>query len=82
MREKYVEEEFPRYFIFGEWDDGVHVDVSDGEGDVVTHVVRSQAVAFIQQRDRLVDEVVSLLLERFNGEPYTGVFAGWTRHDH
>ncbi len=60
MREKYIEERFPRYFIFGESRDGLWVDVSDGEGDVAQHVSRENAGRIITDRDKIVDALVDL----------------------
>ena len=61
MREKYVEERFPRYMIFGEHKDGC-VDVATPNGDVVTHVSREDAQRIIQERDEVIDMLVTLAL--------------------
>lgn len=53
MREKYIEERFPRWFIFGQTEDQ-QVCVSHANGDVV---VTSCEVAaeLIAERDRVID---------------------------
>lgn len=57
MRVKYIEERFRRYFIFGE--DGDCVDVSDGDGDIVTRVTKKEAEALIDDRDRVVSALIA-----------------------
>lgn len=56
MREKYIEERFRRYFIFGEADG--YVDVSDSEGDIVTHIKRSEALRLISDRNGVVNALI------------------------
>ena len=62
MREKYVEESFPRYMIFGEYPDGDYVDVASSGGDVVTHVKRSEAFKLIDDRNAIVDRLVKIAI--------------------
>jgi len=46
---------FHRYFIFGKYANGVHVDVADSEGDVVTYVIREEADRLICERNKIID---------------------------
>ena len=62
MREKYVEESYPRWFIFGEYADGVHVDVASAGQDVVTHVTRAEAERLITDRNRTIDQLCKVAL--------------------
>ena len=54
MREKYVEERFPRYFIFGEHPTEDTVDVSDGAKDVLAGISKENANSIIQERDTII----------------------------
>jgi hypothetical protein len=68
MREKYVEERFPRYFIWGETRDG-RVDVSDVTGTYhAVHVPRKFAEHIIDERDNAVDMLVELALALDNAD--------------
>lgn len=40
------------WFVFGEYPDGVHVDVSDGERDVLVMVPRAEAERAIAEHNR------------------------------
>ena len=57
-RSKYVLErpQFRRWFVFGKYKDG-HVDISDGDQDVVTRIPDSEAKEIIAARDQFVDAV-------------------------
>lgn len=57
MRDKYIEERYKRWFIFGE-KDGL-VDISDSEGDILTLVPRELANQIIAERDKYVDKMVA-----------------------
>lgn len=61
MREKYIEETFPRYFIFGEHPNG-NVDVSSANDDIVSNVPRDVAEKLIAQRDAVIDRLVKVSL--------------------
>ena len=61
MRHKYIEEAFPRYFIFGESKDSTTVDVSDGDGDIVQGISRQDAKRLIHDRDWIVDTLICVL---------------------
>ena len=58
MKEKYIEESFRRYFIFGESANGQYVDVADSEGDIVTHIRRDEAERLIVDRNIVVDALI------------------------
>ena len=47
------------WFIFGEHPDG-YVDISDGNGDVLTHVRRNEAEKLIDDREQLVRKIIEL----------------------
>lgn len=54
MREKYIEERFPRYMVFGEHPTTGKVDVASVNGDIVTNVSREDAPRLIAERDKIV----------------------------
>ena len=68
MREKYVEERFPRYYIFGTYKNG-RVDVSDGKQDVAVSVTVEFADEMIAKRNIVVDMLVKLALELDRADP-------------
>ena len=70
MREKYVEERFPQYMIFGEYEDGF-VDVASVNDDIVTHVSREDAQRLIQERSNILDMLVTLALAFDEAAPDT-----------
>jgi len=60
MREKYVEERFPRYFIFGQSADGKLVDVATTEGDVLTSVSVENAKSVIESHNKVIQFMCDL----------------------
>ncbi len=58
MKQKYIEESFPRWFVFGEGPRGV--DVSDGSRDVAAGVSAEAAKALIEDRNRILDCLIAL----------------------
>jgi hypothetical protein len=62
MKVKYIEEHIPRWFIFGEHPTTGHVDISDGDGDVLVDIPRQLAEEVIAARSRFVDERVAYWL--------------------
>ena len=64
MRHKYIDENFPTWFIFGEYKDG-RVDVNDGDRDIVTKISREEAEKLIKIRDDL-QEVLYILLPGYS----------------
>jgi len=61
MRQKYIEERFPRYFVFGTSADGM-VDVSSTTIDPVATVSAKQAEVLIEERKKAVNMIVRLAL--------------------
>jgi hypothetical protein len=49
MKQKYIEETFKNYFIFGERSAGV--DLNDGTRDVATSITKAEAQELIKDRD-------------------------------
>ncbi len=64
MREKYVEESFPMWFIFGEDLNGL-VDVSDGNVDVFVGITREVADTLIRERNILVNALIVAIGEDY-----------------
>lgn len=60
MREKYIEEKFPRYFVFGEHKDG-RVDVASDHVETLCTVSVLDAERIINDRDKLMDAFVELV---------------------
>jgi hypothetical protein len=87
MREKYIEERFKRYFIFGENPATGTVDVYDGNEDIAPRVPRDVAEKIISDRDDVLNMLVSLALEfdRVNPEAFKKLWYGdddlgeWTK---
>lgn len=59
MRDKYVEHDFPRYFIFGEHADG-RVDIATISQDAIATVSRDDADTLIAQRDEVVKKLCDM----------------------
>jgi hypothetical protein len=55
MRDKYIEEQFPRYFIFG-GSDGL-VDVASTLIDPIATLTAEQAKVLIEDRDKVIDKL-------------------------
>lgn len=70
MREKYIEERFPRYYEFGKSKDGM-VDVSSTLMDPVVTVTQEQASALIKDRDEIVNMLIEVTLALDNIDPKT-----------
>ena len=62
MREKYVEERFQRYRIFGEHPSG-KVDIASGDDLTICTVSREEAEKLISQRDDSLNMLVELALK-------------------
>jgi len=61
MLEKYIEERFNRYMVFGEHVDDIElVDVADSVQDMVQGVTRDDAARIIKDRDTTIDMLVRL----------------------
>ena len=59
MRDKYIEEVFPRYMIFGECKDG-RVDVASVTETIVVGVSHADASRLISQRDSAVQKICDM----------------------
>ena len=75
MREKYIEERFPRYFIFGEHKDG-RVDVTSLHHDTIDTVSKEQAKVLIEDRDKLLDALV-LVAQKFDDTDHNAFNSLW-----
>ena len=65
--EKYIEEKFQRWFVFGSSVPGM-VDVCDSTHTIVT-VPMITAESIIKERDNLIDKLVKALLELNKSDP-------------
>jgi hypothetical protein len=63
MKDKYIEERFPRYFIFGHSENKVCL--ADSDGDVLLGLKESDANRLINDRDKLLDFMIAMA-HRFN----------------
>jgi hypothetical protein len=63
MREKYIEERFPRYFEFGTHQDGRLVDIASSLNDTVATVAPKHAINLIKDRDAVLNMLVKLALK-------------------
>ena len=61
MREKYIEDRFPRWFEFGRHEDG-HVDLADRHGDVIRGVSETTAARLITARESYVNALVKVFM--------------------
>lgn len=59
MKDKYVEQDFPHYFVFGEHLDG-RVDIATGTGSAVATVSKEDAEKLIQHRDAIVQKLCDM----------------------
>ena len=67
MRDKYIEERFPRYFIFGEDD----CDISDGQGSTIALLSKEDADIVIRDRNEVIDILIALAQKLDDIDPYT-----------
>lgn len=76
MREKYIEEDFKRYFTHGEHDDG-RVDLCD-VNQIIATVTPAEAAKIIQDRNDVINKLIKTCL-RFsdvNNEEFTKIWYG------
>ena len=59
MKDKYIEADYPIYFIFGEHENGM-VDVASAKNDTVATVSRNQANTLIDDRNSLVQKLCDM----------------------
>lgn len=62
MREKYVEERYPRAMVFGKHHDGMLSVTDVNDRDIATRVTAAQAETIVAAYNRLQDLVVRLAL--------------------
>lgn len=72
---KYVESEFPRYMVFGEFEDG-RVCVEDHSGQHIAIVTRAEAEQLIADRDRIIDRMYEMA-RSFNSADRDAFVAFW-----
>jgi hypothetical protein len=60
MRDKYIEERFPRFFEFGCSEEG-KVDVASTVNDTIATVSKEQAQYMIDDRDILLDMLITVV---------------------
>lgn len=60
MKDKYVEERFPRWMEFGTSADGTKIDIVDPEGDLFHSVPREMAEEIMRARNAFVDELIRI----------------------
>ena len=75
MKTKYIEESFPRYFIFGEHKDG-RVDIATSDDSTIATVSREEANKLISDRDELLDALcrVALRLAKVAPDEFTKIW--------
>ncbi len=61
MREKYVEERFPRWFVFGKSE--TTCDLNDGEQDVFIGIPHGVAKKLEKARDAYVDALCEIFMD-------------------
>lgn len=69
MKEKYITEKFPRWFIFGEGGltgEKDLVDVSSEKRDIATGMKRAEANAMIEEHNRAIDALVDAMMKAAN----------------
>lgn len=64
MKEKYIEERFPRWFEFGAHADG-RVDLAGPSGDVIQGISKETALRLLRARNAYVDAMI----EAFMADP-------------
>ena len=77
MRSKYIEERFPRYFEFGEHEDG-RVDLATINESTIATVTRKEATKIITDRLAMLDMLckVALKLAALNPEEFNEIWYG------
>lgn len=63
MRHKWIEERFPRWFIFGEKLEEGLVDIANPEGNFAFNIPKNEAVKLIERRDGFVDEMIEFFMK-------------------
>lgn len=60
MKHQYIEQRFPKYFVFGEYPETGNVDISDGTVDVAVNVTKETAAKIIAERDKIVSFITAM----------------------
>ena len=63
MRVKYIEERFQPYFIFGEYPDGIRVDIASSSNSTIATLSREQAETIIGERWEVLNMLSKLALK-------------------
>lgn len=69
LREKYFDEQFPFYFVFGNYQNG-NVDLTDGQRDVYENITPELATKIMHERNSMVSGLYKLLGKLDNKEAY------------
>lgn len=77
MRQKYIEEDFPPYFIHGEYPDG-SVDIETIDGTVCTRISRPDAERLIHDRYAIIERLtkVALAFDRCSSAEFAACWHG------
>jgi hypothetical protein len=83
VKEQYVEDRFKPYFVFGEHQDGDHVDVFDRNDCIVAGVSREVASKLIEDRSLAIDMIIELALKLDEVAPdeFQKIWYGNANHD-
>lgn len=60
MIDKWIEQKFPRFFVFGEFPNEDRVDVASCQRDPIATVTREQAEALIKEHNGLLDLTIEI----------------------
>ena len=69
MKDKYIDEVFHPWFIFGKRTDGSGVDISNGNEDVLEGVSEEHAKIIIEERDKLL-AALNIAIQEHNKRDY------------
>ena len=77
MKDKYIEHDFPRYFVFGAHSNG-NVDIADADDSTLATVSRVHAEKLITDRDRIVNKLCEMAraFESTDNEAFTKFWYG------
>jgi hypothetical protein len=63
MRAKYIEERFKPWMIFGESADGTRVTIANIDGDIISSVLREEALCAIRDHNDVIDFLAHICIE-------------------
>lgn len=69
MREEYILQDYPLYFVFGENIDGSAVDVADRNNPSIATLPHEQAKSIIEAHNRVVEKLVETAIAFSNASP-------------